>query len=366
MAGLGLLGAMLLTSCGKSNATKPGAQKELPSREVRVAHAAPRPMELVLHVVGTLAAREEAMISAQVAGQLEKNLADLGDRVTAGQEIVLIDTTSYDALAAASAANLTRANASAANAAQNLKRIQDLQKDKIASTSDLDAAVADAARTRAEVKAAEANDAIARLNLDRSRVKAPFDGVVAERIASAGDYLAVGAPIARLVQTDPLRLRLEVPERESTAVRAGQSVRVSVEGDTNIYRGQLARIAPAIRPENRMLLVEADVPNPGGLRAGLFARATIVVNEREEAVSIPAEALITFAGLEKVVLIKDGKAAEKTVSTGRREGGWVEITAGLNAGENVVLEPAGIRTGQPLVVSNPSSAPTTAQTNAAR
>ena len=149
-------------------------------------------------------------------------------------------------------------------------------------------------------------------------------------------------------------------------MRAGQSVRVSVEGDTNIYRGQLARIAPAIRPENRMLLVEADVPNPGGLRAGLFARATIVVNEREEAVSIPAEALITFAGLEKVVLIKDGKAAEKTVTTGRREGGWVEITAGLNAGESVVLEPAGIRTGQPLVVSSSTAAPTTAQTNLAR
>jgi RND family efflux transporter MFP subunit len=366
MTGLGLLGAMLLTSCGKSNATKPGAPKELPSREVRVARAVSRPMERVLHVVGTLAAREEAMISAQVAGQLEKNLVDLGDRVKVGQEIVLIDTTSYDALAAASAANLTRANASAANAAQNLKRIQDLQKERIASASDLDAAVADAARTSAEVKAAEANDAIARLNLDRSRVKAPFDGVVAERIASAGDYLAVGAPIARLVQTDPLRLRLEIPERESTAVRAGQSVRVSVEGDTNIYRGQLARIAPAIRPENRMLLVEADVPNPGGLRAGLFARATIVVNEREEAVSIPAEALITFAGLEKVVLIKDGKAAEKAVTTGRREGGWVEITGGLRVGEQVVLEPAGIRTGQPLGIANSSAPPTTAQVEVAR
>jgi membrane fusion protein (multidrug efflux system) len=82
------------------------------------------------------------------------------------------------------------------------------------------------------------------LDLDRSHVKAPFDGVVAERIASPGDYLAVGAPIARLVQTDPLRLRLEVPERESVAVRAGQSVRVSVEGDTNIYRGQFAASRP--------------------------------------------------------------------------------------------------------------------------
>ena len=78
------------------------------------------------------------------------------------------------------------------------------------------------------------------------------------------------------------------------------------------------------------------------------------------------KAALERAGLEKVVLIKDGKAAEKTVTTGRRDGGWVEITAGLNAGENVVLEPAGIRTGQSLLVANPNAAPTTAQTNATR
>jgi len=366
LTGLGLLGAMLLTSCGKSNATKSGAPKEMPSREVHVARVELRPMERVLQVVGTLAAREEATIAAQVAGQLEKNYVDVGDRVKVGQELALIDTTTYEALANASGANLTRANASAANAAQNLKRVQDLQKEKIASTSDLDAAVADAARTRAEVKAAEAADAVARLNLDHSRVKAPFDGAVAERLASAGDYLAVGTPIARLVQTDPLRLRLEVPERESVAVQVGQGVSIAVEGDTNVYRGQLARIAPAIRSDNRMLLVEADVPNPGGLRAGLFVRAQIVVSQRDEVLSVPGNALIVFAGLEKVVVVKDGKAAEKTVTTGRRDADWVEIISGLSVGETIVLDPAGLRTGQPLVVSHPTAPPAGAQTNAAR
>lgn len=357
---------MLITSCGKSSATKPGAPKEMPSREVRVARVESRPMERVLHVVGTLAAREEATIAAQVAGQLEKSYVDIGDRVKAGQELALIDTTSYEAFANASAANLARANASAANAAQNLKRIQDLQKEKIASTSDLDAAVADAARTRAEVKVAEANDAVTRLNLERSRVKAPFDGAIAARLASAGDYLAIATPIVRLVQTDPLRLRLEVPERESVAIRVGQTVRVMIEGDTNTYHGQIARVAPAIREENRMLQVEADIPNQGGLRAGLFVRATIIVNERESTVSVPANALVTFAGLEKVVIVKDGKAAEKTISTGRREGDWVEIISGVNAGEMVVLEPAGIRTGQPMTISGQASNQATAQTNAVR
>lgn len=363
---LGLGCVALLSSCGKSDAPKTGAPKDSAPREVRVARAELRPMERTLHLVGTLAAQNEATVAAQVAGQLEKNLVDLGDRVQAGQELALIDTTSYDALANASAANLTRANASAANAAQNLKRTQELQQEQIASTSDLDAAVADAARTRAEVKAAEANDAVTRLAVERSRVKAPFTGVVAERIASPGDYLAVGTPILRLVQTDPLRLRLEVPERDAVAVRVGQHVRVFIEGDTNAYRGQLSRIAPAIRADNRMLPIEADVPNPGGLRAGLFVRAQIVITEPKETLSIPVNTIVTFAGLEKVVAVKDGKATEKTVTTGRRDGNWVEILSGLSAGETIVLDPAGIRTGQAVAVANQSSSQAAAQTNVAR
>ena len=249
-----------------------------------------------------------------------------------------------------SAANLARAAASAANAAQNLKRIENLQQDKIASTSDLDLAIAEDARARAEVKAAEAADAIARLNLERSRVCAPFEGTIAQRVASAGEYVTAGTPIARLVKTDPLRLRLEVPERDSPAVRLGQTVRVAVEGDSNVYRGRLARIAPAIREADRMLQVEADVPNPGGLRAGLFARAQIVVNERDTAVSVPSRAVLTFAGVEKVVIVNDGKAVERTVATGRRGADWIEITSGVKAGQKVVLDPGGLRTGQPLII----------------
>jgi RND family efflux transporter MFP subunit len=367
----GVFATLLLASCGKNGGADPSAPKadaaRNPSaREVRVVRAEQRTLERILQAVGTLAAREEASVAAQVAGQLEQNLVDLGDRVAAGQELALIDTTAYEALAKASAANLARAEASAANAAQNLRRIQELHQSQIASISDLDAAVAEAARTRAEVKAAEANHAVARLNLERSRVKAPFPGVVAERVASAGDYLGVGTPILRLVQTDPLRLRLEVAERESVAIEVGLPVRFSVEGETQVYQTKLARVAPAIRAGSRMLLVESDVPNPGGLRAGLFARAQIVVREPTAVVVVPQEALITFAGVEKVVLFEAGKALERTVTTGRHEGGWVEIVSGLTAGEKVVLAPAGIRTGQPLRVANSSPSPVAVPSAAAR
>lgn len=352
----------LLTSCERSQPPQ-ATRAEPPPRPVRVVRAELRPMERAVPVVGALSAHEEATVAAQVSGQIEKSLVDLGDRVSAGQELALIDTTSYEALVRQSAANLARANAAAANAERNLKRVRELQQVSIASTSELDAAVSEAGKTQADVKAADAADAIARLNLERSRVRAPFDGAIAARIAANGDYVSVGAPIIRLVKTDPLRLQLEVPERDSMAVRLGQEVLVTAEGDTNRFAGRISRIAPAIREQDRMLLVEADVPNPGGLRAGLFARARIIVNAHEPGVTVPDQALITFAGLEKVVLVKEGKAVEKNVATGRRGHGWVEIVSGLGAGDAVVLEPAGLRTGQPVTVEIPGGALSAGGTN---
>ncbi len=150
------------------------------------------------------------------------------------------------------------------------------------------------------------------------------------------------------MQTDPLRLRLQVPERESPAVRLGQTVRVTIEGDAEIHLGRVTRIAPSIRESDRVLQVEADIPNEGGLRAGLFARAEVVISDQDQAISVPPRALVTFAGLEKVVVVKGGKATEKTVVTGRRGDGWVEIVSGLAAGDVVAIEPAGLRTGQPV------------------
>lgn len=343
--------ATILVSCGKESPHERANPDTVPAKPVRVARAEMRPMERALHVVGTLQAHDEATVAAQVAGQIEKTIVDLGDRVTTGQELARIDTASYEALARQAAANLTKAQASAANAAQSLKRVQELQKDKIASSSEFDQAVADSEQSRAEVKAAEATEAIAQLNLSRSRVKAPFDGAVAERVADSGDYVSVGTPIIRLVKTDPLRLRLDVPERESPAVRVGQTVQLTVEGDTNVYSGAITRVAPAIRQSDRMLPVEADVPNRGALRAGLFARARIIVDEHDSGLSVPASAMAVFAGIEKVVAVQDGKALEKPVSTGRRGPDWVEVLSGIKDGETVVLGPGGLRTGQAVTIT---------------
>jgi RND family efflux transporter MFP subunit len=161
----------------------------------------------------------------------------------------------------------------------------------------------------------------------------------------------MGSPVVTLVRADPLRLRAEVPERDARRVRQNQTVRVTVEGDTNVHFGVVKRLSPAITQQNRMLVIEADVPSDGILRPGAFAQAEIVTAGEIPALTIPTNALVTFAGVEKVFVVESGKAAEKFVRTGDRTPDRVEIVSGLKEGESVVLNPAGLQSGRPLIVS---------------
>src|SRR4029078_6252098 len=114
---------------------------------------------------------------------------------------------------------------------------------------------------------------LSRQQLKDTAVVSPMDGIVQEKRASVGEYLAAGAPIVNIVKMDPLRLRAEIPERESKSVHSGQNVRVTVEGDSNVYMGQIMRLSPVIAEQNRILVVEADVRNNGKLRPGSFSHA---------------------------------------------------------------------------------------------
>ncbi len=175
----------------------------------------------------------------------------------------------------------------------------------------------------------------------------PFDGAVSLKQAAVGEYLAAGAPVATLVRTHPLRLRLPVPEREAAGVRVGQTVRLTLEGAATVHQGRVVRLSPIVQEQNRTLLVEAEVPNPNAvLKPGAFTRADIVTEGSQPVIRIPAASLVTFAGVEKVLVVRQGKIVEVRVQTGRREGDRIEIVAGLKPGESVVLEPGNLAPGQ--------------------
>ena len=192
--------------------------------------------------------------------------------------------------------------------------------------------------------------ALARQQRADTAVYSPIDGIVQLKRASVGEYLAAGAPVVDIVRINPLRLQAQVPERDAATVRFGQNVRVTVEGEAKIYIGQIKRLSPVITQENRMLMVEADVPNDGNLRPGSFAKAEIVTNNAKLAVTVPNNAIVTFAGIEKVIVVQNGKALEKPITTGRRSGDSTEILSGVNVGDQVIVDPGNLQSGMAVQV----------------
>ncbi|HBL26192.1 MAG TPA: efflux RND transporter periplasmic adaptor subunit [Acidobacteria bacterium] len=378
---------------GPRGAGGPGAPgpETLPVRDVQVARATEETLARTVQVTGTLAADEQADLGPKLAGRLASLSVDLGDRVVRGQVIARLLPTDYE-LRLVQAENLLeqaraglglapgaspvvdpretaivkQAAATLQQARLNRDRMESLFAQQLIPQQDLDAAVAafgvaearhqqaiEDARTRQAVLGQRMSELeIARQQLSDTALRAPFDGVIRERFVSPGAYLAVGEPVVSLVRVHPLRLRLAVPERDAAAIRDGQEVRVTVEGDPEVYTGRVARISPSIQEENRTLQIEAEVPNPGArLRPGAFAEAAIVTRSAEPAVVVPANAIVRFAGIEKVMSVADGKAVEKKVRTGRRAGDRVEIVDGIAAGDPVVLSPGNLVGGQRVKVA---------------
>jgi RND family efflux transporter MFP subunit len=177
-------------------------------------------------------------------------------------------------------------------------------------------------------------------------LRAPLDGAVRERQVATGEYRGPGTPVMTIVRTHPLRLKLAVPERETSGLRPGLPVMVSVEGDTHQYEARLERIGAAVDEANRTLPIEAMVPNAQDvLRPGQFATAEIIVSQRDSALVIPRDSIVTFAGVQKVLTIKDGRAHETRIRTGRRDGDRIEVLEGLADGDTVIREPGNLVDG---------------------
>ncbi len=379
------LAALLVVSCSKSGKPGAGQAASAPSRAVKTAVAAPCKMDRAVSVTGSLAALDRSTLTIKVPGRLRLLSVDLGSRVAAGETLAQVEPRDYELRVAQAEAALAQARAALGlpiegtndvariddlspvlearavfdEAARNRGRVGELATAKIASASESDTAEAaflvasnrlvksidDARLRQAALSQRRVELDLAKQQLTDTTLRAPFGGVVETRQASVGEYITTGTPVITLVRTDPLRLRLEVPERDAPAVRLGQTVRFHVEGDTNVFTTRLTRLSPAIRELNRMLPAEADVPG-GALRPGSFVRAEIVTVPEDSGLVVPEAALVVFAGLEKVVAAREGQARELSVVTGRRGPGWVEIVSGLMAGERVVLNPGNLRTGE--------------------
>jgi len=362
-----------------------------PPREVKVTPAAERTLARTVTATGTLAADEQVVLGTKMAGRLAEVAVDLGSRVKRGEVIARLDQSDFKLRVDQADAALQQARARLGLAPAGTDERIDPDQTAIVRQAQ---AVLDEARltrdrsiklmqqdliARAQLDTAEANLKVAegrhqdaveevrnrqaiiaqrRSELDLARQQladtllvSPTDGAVSLKQASVGEYLAAGAPVATLVRMHPLRLRVPVPEREGAGVRVGQSVKLTVEVDAAVYSGRVVRLSPIVQEQNRTLLVEAEVPNERAvLRPGAFARTEIVTDAGRTVVTVPATAIIVFAGVEKVLIVREGRTTEMRVTTGRRLGDDVEILDGLKSGEAVVAMPGNLTGGQSVTV----------------
>jgi len=385
LVGLALI-VSAATACSSSKSSAAGIEAPETARQVTAVKATQQPLTRVITVTGTLAAEEQVALSFKVAGRVDQVQVDLGSLVRQGQVLATLVSTDFDLRVRQAEAALIQARArlglppdgdndavDADNTALVRQRravVQEarLNRDRMKTFTERGLAARatlESAEAALEVAEGQHQDAIeeirnrqgilaqrrseleiARQQLQDTVLRSPLDGAVRERQVSVGEYRAPGTAVLTVVRTHPLRLKLSIPERETLGLQPGLTVRVSVEGDERRHDGRLERIGAAVDEANRTLPIEVAVSNPGDLlRPGQFATAEIIVSRQDRALVIPRDTIVTFAGVQKVLTVKDGHAREQRIRTGRRDGDRVEVIDGLADGDVVIRDPRNLVDG---------------------
>lgn len=299
----------------------PGGMK-LPVEAARVSL---QPLGGGLSTVGTLRADEAVVIRPEIAGRVQRIHFTEGARVGEGQPLFTLD-------ASLAQASLREAQANLENSRRAASRAGQLSQQKLIAQADFD-------RARAALGVDQARAASARTTLDKMTLRAPFSGQVGLREVSVGEYVNAGQDLVRLVRLDPIEVDFSVPENALGQLRNGQKVKLTVDafpGDE--FGGEVVAIDPSIDANSRSARLRARIPNPDyRLRPGQFAQLRLDTGRGDQkALLVPEQALMQDAGGRFVYTVVGGKAKKTPVKTGTRQPGFVEVTEGLKAGDEVI------------------------------
>ncbi|HET7699134.1 MAG TPA: efflux RND transporter periplasmic adaptor subunit [Vicinamibacterales bacterium] len=375
------IAAALSTAACSGTQTSAAAPPEPAPVAIRPAQVQGQTIDRFIRVTGSLAADEQADVAAETAGRVIGTPVERGTRVTAGTVLVRVSATEADASlreADANAAQLEarlglaagqpfdpskvpdvlNAKASLDWAEADFNRIKSLLEQKVVSQAEYDQRLTQVQAARQQYQAAQntaqqsyrsLQAARARVDLARKSaadtvVRAPFTGIVAERLVSTGDYVSRGMKVATVVRIDPVRVELTVPEQYLSQVKAGQAVRLTVDAyPGEVFTASVRFVSPALKADQRALTVEAVAPNADGrLKPGLFATALLQQPAPAPALLVPAASVETVAGTSRVYVIAgDNRIEERIVTVGEKVGDRVEIASGVKAGERVAANPRG-------------------------
>jgi RND family efflux transporter MFP subunit len=334
---LALLALVAVAGCRETEAGAVSEPTLAPKLVVAVAPAGERMLTRTAQVQGAMFPREQTTLASEVEGSVVAVLADFGDPVKQGQILMRINPREYQLRVDSVQATLDQARARLANSQADFERLNELKRQGLISPQQFDKTSATLQVDQADVESAEKALALARKKLGDTSIRAPFAGAVQKRMASLGEYVVPGKQLYEIIATDPIKLHCPIPERFVPLTKVGMPVKVTIDARPGItYSGRITRIAPALDESSRTLLVEAEVPNPDGvLKPGFFAHVTIDLGQ-DRALFVPLSAILRYAGVARVFVVKDGVAHSREVETGATEGDFIEITKGLKPGERVI------------------------------
>lgn len=290
-----------------------------------------------LTLTGTVAPWKDVTLSAEISGKIETQPIDEGDEVAAGSELARIDTQTIQA-------RLQQARAQARLAAQEHERARRLTARGVGAERDLDNAIAALAVAEADLRSVE-------IQLAKSLVKAPFDGIIDRRYKEEGEFVDIGAPLVRLVQLDKVKVEVSIPERDVPFFTVGDLVRVRLDAlGARPFEGRIFRIATTAEPVTRTFRAEVELDNPEGIiKPGMIARADLIRQVFPDSVLVPIFSTVLLDDQRFAAVIVDGKARLRNVKTGIVQGGFVQVTEGLSAGDLLIVKGQyDVRDGEPV------------------
>lgn len=294
----------------------------------------------MLPITGTLTPRNQTTVKAKVSGEVRELPAREGEAVKRGQIIAHIDVTEPQARLDEKIAELEGGRAQLELAHKNRAMQLALLEKKFISQNAFDSTQSGAQVSEARIKALQAQVAIARKALEDTVVRAPIEGIVAQRLAQPGEKVAVDGKLYSLVDLAELEVEAAVPASDIGNVRIGQEVAFRVEGiEQRLFAGRIARISPATQPGTRSILVYAVLPNrDGDLKGGMFAKGRLTVSKRADALVVPLTAVREDTGHTYVWRIDAGKLLHTAIQVGLKseDDGLIEVVSGLNLGAKVV------------------------------
>jgi multidrug efflux pump subunit AcrA (membrane-fusion protein) len=375
LAFLGLIALATFPACARSRASAERTGRTVKARVVTIEH---KPVRRDVESVGSLFAFDEVTVSSEIEGKVEEVLADVGDRVSRSQPLVKVlplelelgleqQRATYQQTRArlglpagaddlrepGEAAEVRRALAALEDAELKFKRSRSLYEEGLIARGDYDEVEAayksaraahEMARQsveelRAQLEQRRAGLKLAEKKLGDTLIRAPFAGQVKERMVTKGQYLRVQTPVMVIVDVDPLRARLKVPEKVAGWIAVGQPVSVSVEAyPGRSFSGQVSRMSPSVEAQTRTLELEALLENKDGLlKPGFFAKARIASGQVDSVLMVPHEAVRYVFGVYKVFTVEGPTLKEREVKLGERSGDEVEVVEGLEDKQRIAV-----------------------------